>query len=110
MTGMIWLDGIINLRDMSLSKLQEVVKDRKAWLAASAGSQNVQHDLATEQRQPPHCTPTLFQSVEMSTVMLFMPFPLGSQSKSIVSSTKTVVLALIKPNKYTRYLLYVEHP
>ena len=38
MTGMIWLDGIINLRDMSLSKLQEVVKGRKAWLAASTGS------------------------------------------------------------------------
>ena len=47
--------------------------------------QNVQHDLATEQQQPPHCTSTLFWSVEMSTVMLFMPFPLGSQSKSIVS-------------------------
>ena len=60
MTGMIWLDGIINLRDMSLSKLQEVVKGRKAWLAASTGSQNVQHDLATEQQQPltvhQHCS------------------------------------------------------
>ena len=88
MTGMIWLDGIVNLRDMSLSKLQEVVKGRKAWLAASTGSQNVQHDLATEQQQPPHCTSTLFRSVEMSTVMLFMSFPLGSQSKNIASSNK----------------------
>ena len=25
------LDGIIDLMDMSLSKLQEIVKDRKAW-------------------------------------------------------------------------------
>ena len=38
MTGMIWLDGIINLRDMSLSKLQEVVKDREACRAAVHGA------------------------------------------------------------------------
>ena len=31
------MDGIIDLKDMSLSKLQEIVKDREAWRAAVHG-------------------------------------------------------------------------
>ena len=45
-----WLDSIINSLDMSLSKLQEIVKDRKACCAVIVGLQRVRHDLATEQQ------------------------------------------------------------
>ena len=32
-----WLDGVTDSKDMSLSKIQEIVKDREAWYAALCG-------------------------------------------------------------------------
>ena len=39
-----WLDGITDSRDMTVSKLQQVVKDREAQ-----GSKRIRHNLMTKQ-------------------------------------------------------------
>ena len=39
-----WLDGITDLMDMGLGRLQELVMDREAWRVVIHGSQRVRHD------------------------------------------------------------------
>ena len=43
------MDGITDSIDMSLSKLWEIVKDRKPGVLQSMGSQRVRHDLTEQQ-------------------------------------------------------------
>ena len=39
-----WLEGITDLMDLSLSKLQEMMKERKPGVLQSMGSKRVRHE------------------------------------------------------------------
>ena len=49
-----WLGGIMDSKDMSLNKFQEIVKDMDPGLLLFMWSQRIGHDLETEQQR--QCT------------------------------------------------------
>ena len=53
-----WLDAIIDSMDMSLSKLWEMVKDRKSWHAVFHGAAKSWTRQVTKQQPPPNAKGT----------------------------------------------------
>ena len=72
-----WLDGITDSMDMSLSKLQELVMDREAWLCCSPWGCRVGHDWVTElnwdsQRTIPRLERVFFTNGQIVNILGFV--------------------------------------
>ena len=68
-----WLDGIADSMVTCLSKLREIVKDRKAWHAAVHGLQSIGQDSVTEQQHKKTQTVLISYSsiIFLKTVQIF---------------------------------------
>ena len=64
------MDDITNSKDMSLSRLWEIVKDGKPGMLQFMGSQRFRHDLATDQQQLPPDSLEESPEPQMRTVAL----------------------------------------
>ena len=64
--------SISDSKDMNLGKLQEMVSDREAWLAAVHGVSKSQTWLATEQRHQKHCFQSVYRIYSTHNFLAFL--------------------------------------
>ena len=80
-----WMDGITDSMDMSLSKLREILDDRKPSVLQSMGSQRVRHDWGTEQNSLPWWGTDAFTALLLCTCMACPGLPEESSSLAAVT-------------------------
>ena len=92
-----WLNGITNSTDVSLSKLQEIVRTEKPVMLHSTGLQRVRRDLANEQQQcQTHSTEQKFIFIAMYNIFLLLK----------KNSDKTTFLVQLQPSKWKEILYF----
>ena len=89
-----WLNGIIDSMDMSLSKPQEIVKDKKDWCAAVHGVTKCWRQLSNWTTVSTYN----WKSVTFDYLHLILP-SLTKMLRSVVSGTVLVLLVAIQPLK-----------